>query len=40
MVWSLKVIKATGVIILMVIVMTKEIMVLMVRVAFVTRPDY
>ena len=40
LVWFLKVIKATGVITLMVIVMTKEIMVLMVRVAFVTRPDY
>ena len=40
MVWFLKVIKATGVITLIVIVMTKEIMVLMVRVAFVTRPDY
>ena len=40
MVWFLKVIKATAVITLMVIVMTKEIMVLMVRVAFVTRPDY
>ena len=40
LVWFLKVIKATGVITLIVIVMTKEIMVLMVRVAFVTRPDY
>ena len=41
LVWFLKVIKATAVILtLMVMVMTKGIMVLMVRVAFVTRPDY
>ena len=40
LVWFLKIIKATAVITLMVMVMTKGIMVLMVRVAFVTRPDY
>ena len=40
LVWFLKIIKATAVITLMVMVMTKEIMVLMERVAFVTRPDY